>query len=154
MIHPVEYLIDLSTNETIHIAEFDPDRILEMQNQSVLEASHDVLEQCTKMPREVIEEAKHGYDTNFKILLRTPPVGALLKLPLPLCSERSVCSLYKISKCTTKNVDDKVGNFPICFESDFPVKTLFTKEVVSVSRDLKSSIIHSWGKGMYVILVG
>lgn len=153
IIHPVEYIIDLSTGEDLQIAEFDPNRIPEMNNPDVMCASSDILDRCTKASREILEEAKHGYDSRLKPLLRTPPVGALLKFPFPLCSERLSCSMYDKTRCSTKNIFRQGGAFPECWEAEIDPLIKFSTTIIVASRALRTAIVHSWRQGMYSIIV-
>ena len=153
VIDPVDYIIDLSTGEELHIAEFDPDRIPEMKEAAVIKASFGVLDYCTKVSRDIIEEAKGGYDTRLKALLKTPPIGALLKIPLHICHERTSCSMYVPSKCTTKNVNpsgESVDSFPECFESETDKSS---PEIMLKSRILNTAIIQSWRQNRYVVII-
>lgn len=152
-IYQVDYIIDLSTGEKLHISEFDPERIPEMQDLNVINASSDVLDHCTMVPRNVMEDAKHGYDTEFKKLLRTPPIGALLKTKQTLCSERDVCSMYDASKCTTRNIAKGSYALPICWEADVS-HTKYNDHITAASRTLRTAVIHAWRRGMLAVRIG
>ena len=153
VIDPVDYIIDLSTGEELHIAEFDPGRIIEMKDPAVIAASSRILDFCTKVSRDIIEEAKGGYDSRLKPLIKTPPIGALLKIPLHIGYERTSCSMYVPSKCTTKNVNpsgESVGSFPECFESETDKSS---PEIMLKSRILNTAIIQSWRQNRYVVII-
>jgi hypothetical protein len=152
-IFPVDYIVDLSTGEELKIAEFDPERIPEMKDLDVINASSDVLDLCTRVPREILEEAKKGYDTRLKPLLRTPPVGTLLRAPMPLCNERWSCSMYNKMGCSLRNISEKGGAFPECWEIEADKLVKLSADILDDSRALKTAIIHVWRQGAYSIIV-
>lgn len=152
-IFPVDYIIDLSTGEELKIAEFDPERIPEMKNPDILYASTDVLNLCTRISREILEEAKHGYDTRLKPLLRTPPIGALLKAPMPFCAERWSCSMYSKMECSVRNISKCGGAFPECWEAEADKLVRLPVDILDASRALRTAVIHSWRQGMYAMIV-
>jgi len=154
LIHPVDYTIDLSTGEELKIAEFDPERIPEMNDPEVIIASADVLDRCTRASREALESAKRGYDTELKSLLKTPPVGALLKISSPLCSERWSCSMYNKTECSTKNISRQGGAFPECWEAEANISIKFPTDIIEASRALRTAVVHVWRHGTYAIIVG
>jgi hypothetical protein len=124
------------------VAEFDPERVPSMTAE-VLALAAGTVERCTVAPRDVIEEAKRGYDMRLKPLLRASPVGSLVRVPLTLCSERGWCSMYDPNKCTTRNIKRNGGDFPGCWEADTDEK----------ARGLCTAIVHAWRQGYYPIIV-
>lgn len=129
MTHRLSYSLELSTGESLDVLEIELDGTDELDGE--------IARLCTTMPREVLEEAKVGHTSPFEKLLRTPPVGALLRLN-GLCDQIDDCPLANRSKCVTSNVRGKT-RFPSCW--DHGVGTLNTE------------VVHAWRDGAYVIVV-
>ncbi len=120
------YKIRLSTREFINITEFIETPLLDR-----------ILDLCTKMPREIIEEAKMGYDTNFKKLLGRDPKSCLGILDAS-CDLKSECQMFNSSECSSKFLRRGKPSFPICFH---------------FNDSISSDIISCWRNDSYVILV-
>lgn len=148
LIHPTEYELILSTGEKLHIAEFDVDVYPILLHPSVSKACKSVLLRVPKISREIMEEAKSGYDDRFKPLLKARPDGALLKVLNHQCGLRKECAMFT-DGCSTKNIRPRNGGgFPECFE--------FVPEhddPDSAAKSVGTSIIHAWREGMYSIII-
>jgi len=145
---PNEYVLHLSTGETIQVSELDL---------SILGASPAILAHfaplqalCTQLTRSQLEEAKGGYDEALKSKLRSPPVGCLIKNPAPVCSLIASCSMANKKECTTKNVTKRGGKFPDCW-------TVETGKLQGFERawaaELSDVVIHAWRAGRHVFVV-
>ena len=88
-----EYPIKLSTGETIQIAEIDAERSPALANLEVRKALDGLLQHCCRVSRKVMEEAKAGYDTQFKKLLRSQPIGCMLKAEPHQCRLINECAM-------------------------------------------------------------
>lgn len=147
----VEYTLHLNTGEVISVSEFDANVITDLTSPEVMRAITPVLKRCTFMPRSVIEEAKMGYTAKFESLMRTSPIGAMLKLDIPICGMIKDCASAIKTICTTRNIEGKLGNFPICWEVATP--RLTPDDIKERAQRLAFVIIHSWRMGKYVLLV-
>jgi hypothetical protein len=150
-IQPVEYRINLHTGESIEISELDVEVVEELRMPEVLEATAEIIKLCSKMPREIVEEAKLGHSKNFTSLMKTPPVGSMMKLPSPICAMIRDCAIADKRKCTTRNISNQIGKFPICWE--FKPPKLTEDDVIPRAQSLAFAIVHAWREGRYVILV-
>lgn len=155
-IYFISYLVELETKEKITVAEIIPELFPEFFcNSEVLLAAADVLDRCSRMPRHVLESAKMGHSREFEALVRTPPVGCLLKLKLPVCAEIKSCAIANPVKCTTRFVEPRrrgaIGRFPPCWEMETDPK--LSQDVNMKVRSLASGIVSSWKSGHYVIIV-
>lgn len=145
---PNRYKLRLSTGEEILVAEIDIG-MLEAP-EAVLRASSIVTTLCTSISREIMEEAKMGYDTRFLKCLRSPPIGCLLRVYSPRCSLFKDCTMANARECTTKNSTRKGGKFPSCWSYDV---SYVDAEIVAEVREFCDAVIHSWRENHHVILV-
>jgi hypothetical protein len=146
-----EYPIRLSTGETIQIAEIDAFRSPALANLHVLKVLDGLLKHCSSMSRKIVEEAKGGYDTNFKALLRAQPMGCMIKSNSPICLRINDCSMASKPVCTLHNCLPSKTPLPICWEfSPPPIANL---EVRLAAIELGTIVGHAWRRGLYVCLV-
>lgn len=154
-IYFISYLLELETKEKITVSEINPELFPEFSEPEVMSAASDILDQCSRMPRHVLESAKMGHSREFEALMRTPPIGCLLKLKLPVCAEIKSCAIANPIKCTTKFVEPKrrgaIGKFPPCWEMETDPN--LSQNVAIKVRALASGIVTSWKAGHYVIIV-
>ena len=122
--HSLEYSLELVTGETIDVLEIESDDLSSI--------SDPVMDLITVMPRQVLEEAKIGYTRPFERLLRTPPVGALIRLDAR-CDQMSTCPMRNAAACVTSH-----KKLPDCWTGDGV-------------RD--AEVVRAWKDGRYVILV-
>ena len=146
-----EYTIRLTTGETLGIAELDTERSPALLHPGVAAACEGLLRHCTRVPREIMEEAKSGYDGRFKPLLRASPNGCMLKSDPHGCRLIGDCAMAFKPVCTLRNIDTKHKPLPICWEYAAP--PIDDLEVHNAAVDLGSCIGHAWRRGLYVVVV-
>lgn len=144
----VEYVLPLSTGETLLVTELDPDAVPELRDPAVAACLEPVLCRCTYAPRRVLEDAKNGGTAELEDLLGTPPVGCLLKLDRPHCHEYivSVCAVAS-GGCNTRNVRRGRPCFPDCWTY------LLMDEDPPVARLVADAVVGAWKSGRYVVVV-
>ncbi|KKL45204.1 hypothetical protein LCGC14_2358020 [marine sediment metagenome] len=147
----LEYSLTLETGEEVEILELDPETCPELRSEDVRSAASHVLGRCTYTPRDVLEEAKGGFCKRLQELLRTPPIGCLLTVSNPECSELETCGIADRSLCTLRYVSKSGGKFPICWEAG-PSKPC-PDDIGMQVRDLAGRVAHAWREGRYVIIV-
>lgn len=126
----LNYRLELGTREIIDIFEIELDGN---------ELDGNVFQLCSHVPRSILEEAKGGWTKPLERMLRTPPVGALLRLNLT-CASIDGCPIGKFPNCSTSFLDRKErhGAFPDCWMH---------------ARGWESTVIvHAWRNGLYVII--
>jgi len=140
---PFEYTVHLSTGESIEVAELDPGRIPALSDPIVLKILSGMTDKCTFASREIMDEVHKGYDERFKVLLKSPPLGAMQKAGPPVCRQINDCAMAVKSVCTLRNYSKKTP-LPLCweFDSDNP-------EAVA----LGTVIGNAWRQGQYVIII-
>lgn len=148
LMEPVTYHLQLNTSEMIEILEIDPDRIPILKDNGIQLKLLPILQHCSHVTRLSIEEAKKEHARKLELLLRTPPIGALVKLNMP-CALLNNCHMSSRKECTTKNVGKKYGKFPICWT--YRTEPL-NDEAVQI-KDIADNIIHAWRSGQYVLVV-
>lgn len=128
----LSYSIELNTGETVDVLE------LELDDSD--EIDEGILQLCSRVPRSVLEEAKIGWTKPLEEALRTPPVGALLRLN-KTCSQYGDCPSGKLPTCSTSHLNRKRrgGAFPDCWDHGDDL--------------ISSEIVHAWRDGAYVIIV-
>lgn len=141
MILPAEYILTLSTGETIEVSEYDSGRFPILESAPDMAPVLDVLQRCAVMTRDDVESAKRGWDAALRIALRDPLSG-LLKILRPDCVHTGSCIMADKRVCTTRNVSGR-KRIPPCFEHN-------SDEQV---RHLMSSIVMAWAAKRRVIVV-
>ena len=147
-----EYPLYLSTGETIKITEIDAERSPITNHPKIREALDGLLQHCSHISREIVEEAKGGYDTNFKLLLRAQPMGCMAKANPHECLHIRDCAMAMKSVCTLHNCLPSKTPLPICWEFSPSIK-IDDIEIKSSVIELGTIIGHSWRTGKYIILV-
>ena len=149
LIVPNDYTLDLSSGETIIVSEFDPVHIPELKSDVVLKGCASIFAKVTRVSREMLEDAKIGYDAPLMKRLGSPPVICLMRVANPSCSMNDIkeCSMAS-DACTTKNTKKSLGLFPECFA--------YLPEADDVNDDAASvgtAIILAWRQNKYAIVV-
>ncbi len=142
-----EYPVRLSTGETIQIAEIDEERSPALVHPEVRKAVAGLLTHCCHVSREIMEEAKGGYDGRLKPLLRAQPLGCMVKAEPHECRLLYDCGMAYRPVCTLHNPRE----LPICWEFNPPETT--HPEVRTAAVELGSVIGHAWRRGLYVFIV-
>lgn len=170
-----EYAIRLSTGETIQVSEIDSERSPAVAHPKVRKAVDGLLQYCCFVSRDIAEEAKGGYDTRLKPLLRSSPVGCMSKADPHMCRLIHECAMVSIPVCTLHNCMPSPRPLPICWEFSSPLPHPQSKqdgtyresndidvdlihlredfEVWEAAIDLGSVIGHAWRRGLYVFIV-
>lgn len=150
----IDYVLKLGTGEELAVAELVPGLVPGMSDPAVVAAASPILLRCSRMPRHVLESAKIGNSREFEALVGTPPIGCLLKLDRPVCSEIRFCLMADREKCTTRYVDPgrrgAIGMFPPCW--DFEVLDA-DPGVASLARQIASGVVSAWKAGQTVVVV-
>jgi hypothetical protein len=120
------YTLNLSTGESIEVVEL----YKEPTNQLISNL-------CTKMKKSYLEEAKMGYDTNFKKFLGRSP-STCLQIMNEKCSLSKSCSMFKDKECNSGFRKRGKPSFPRCFSFEDPDA---------------SEITYQWRENVYVIVV-
>jgi hypothetical protein len=108
-----------------------------------------VTDLCTKISREMLNDAKVGYTKLMERNLGTPPVGALFKIDKPVCANINCCIMADKNKCTT-NLSGNIINFPECWEYNLNIKE--DSEMYTDLKDISRSIVLSWKENNYVMI--
>jgi len=147
----VEYTLSLSTGEEITVSELDPESIPCLTDPVVVRLADAVLSRCTRAPRDAIEDAKSGLPESLEAYVRTPPVGCLAKLSIPVCAELKFCVISDPVRCSTRHRSKRGGpDFPMCWT--FAVPSGGTPEQSSQARDLADSIVSAWRDNRLVVI--
>jgi hypothetical protein len=147
-----EYIIRLTTGETLTIAELDTERSPALLIPQVAKACDGLLRHCTRVTREIMEEAKGGYDARFKPLLRASPQGCMAKADPHVCRLIRDCAMASGPICTLRNSNQRSrAPLPICWE--FPAPVIPDLEVQNAIIELGSCIGHAWRRGLHVVIV-
>lgn len=149
-VSPNEYSLRMDTGEVLLVSELDPETSPGLTDPAVLATIRDVLEWCSFVSRESIEEAKRGYTRALQSELRSTPIGSLLRLRTPSCRLLRSCASAIPEHCTTRRTVRGKPSFPHCWEA-----TVDTDEpsLAGVSRDVATYIVHSWREGRRVLIV-
>jgi hypothetical protein len=147
-----EYPLRLTTGETIQIAEIDSERSPALLIPQVRMALDGLLTQCCHVSREIMEEAKGGYDTNLKPLLRSSPIGCMIKAEPAICRHIESCAMALKSICTLHNCRSNSNPLPVCWEYSLPA-SIAHLEIRTAIIELGTLIGHSWRKNQFVIIV-
>lgn len=146
-----EYPLRLSTGETIQVAEIDAERSPALAIPQIRKSIESLLKHCCLVPREIVEEAKGGYDTRLKPLLRSQPRGCMIKTEKPICLHIESCSMASKPICTLHNCAPSSTPLPICWE--FSPPPMAHLEARTATIDLGTLIGHAWRLGKYVFIV-
>ncbi len=146
----VEYRLLLSTGEEILVSELDPESIPSLTDPVVVRLADAVLSRCTRAPRDAIEDAKSGLPESLEAHIRTPPVGCLIRLSIPVCAELRFCVISDPVRCSTRHTTKKGPDFPMCWTFDVPKGG--TPEQSSRAKDLADSIVSAWRDGRLVVI--
>ena len=147
----LEYSLVLETGEGLDVLELDPETCSELRSEAVRIAAFHILKRCTFVQREVLEEAKGGFCKRLQELLRTPPIGCLLTVSDPECSELEECGTADRSICTLRHISKSGGKFPICWEAR--ASQPCPDDIKMQVRDLAGRVVHAWRENRYVIIV-
>lgn len=149
-ITPTEYNLNLSTGETITIAELDPVHVPELEQKVALDGCASLLAKVSFIRREFLEEAKLGYDSNFLRFLRSPPHLCLVQVANPSCALNNIRECVMASPiCNTKQIKRGLGVFPECF-TYLPE---IDKDPEEHARSLGTAIVLAWRKSRHVVIV-
>lgn len=149
-VEPVEYVIELSTGETLLVSELDPESVPALADGAVRKAAEAALSRCTVCPRDVLEDAKRGHTAPLEALLRTPPAGCLLRLRAPECREIGFCVSADRAGCSTAAGG---GSVPPCWTFR-PGGDPMADPASLAASVIGTAIVHAWAAGRYVVLVG
>jgi hypothetical protein len=149
-VNPVQYSLQLNTGESIEVFEIDYDREILLKNDDIKPALSTIFGHCSYVTRESIEEAKQHYSKKLCELLRTPPLGILMKLSMK-CSYINNCPMSSHKECSTKNVSKKRGKFPICWT--YETKEELSSEQTLIVNDIINHVFQAWRNGLYVLIV-
>ncbi len=156
-VQPIEYKLDLDTGESMEVCELDPETTPPLSDPSVQAALQPVLDQCSFVSREAVEEAKLGSSRKLTSNIRAPFWGSLLMMSRPECAHISSCATADKTKCTTKNVNQSRGkyiggSFPLCW--DFQIHERFSENVRRAAIAIAAVIVHAWREGRNVLIIG
>jgi len=139
-----DYLLHVSTGETLKISEIDIGRIADEDFVQILKDRPKPLDWVPYIYKSIMEEAKIGYDKKLLDLIGVPPHAALLRLSSYKCSERKDC-LSSQPKCTLIPLRKyKSREFPSCW---------LYESGDQKSSELITSIIFKWLDNERVIVV-
>jgi len=142
MFFPNEYSIRLkSTGEVIHITEINKFVFDQVKNN--IKSIQKLIEKCSFVPTEILQEAKMGHTDRFQKYLNTQPMGCLIQIDKPICKLINDCGMADINKCHTKFISNNRGKFPICLE--------YSTDSIEL-KDLSWIIVHAWREGNYIII--
>jgi len=143
-IQSVDYSLVLGTGEKMHFAELDEGSVEALHDAAAKESISGILDKCTRVCHSTLEEAKLGHTKGLEKALKTPPFGAMMKIDKPICSQIGCCVMANLSKCTTRNCEQKGGLFPECWEYS---------TTNPVGAELARCIVHAWRQGFQVLIV-
>jgi len=151
-----EYSLHLDTGETMEIVEISMKALdawteKAFSDPAASKALTGLLSLCTKVPHQILEDAKIGYTKPLERLLKSPPVGALMKLDKPACFNVSDCIMADKDKCTTR-FWSKAAKFPECWDYHLP-QDEFTS-AMAAAQEIAKVIVMAWRDGKYVIISG
>jgi hypothetical protein len=141
-IEVLEYSLILSTQELLLVTEIQQTMISDVTD-IVLD---DILQHCTRVPHDVLQDAKIGGTKPLEKLLRTPPQGCLVKLVYSTCSELQSCSKADRQLCSTTIIKRKKKTIPRCWQAQ-------SQHENGLSRSIGTTIVHAWKDGRYVFIV-
>ncbi len=130
--------------------ELDAGVVLGLADAAVVAAARSVLERCTIVSRDVVEESKGGYTQRLHKLLRSPPIACLVTLSAT-CGELRTCSMSDPVKCVTNRTVRKLPAFPDCWR--FAPDGVPSAEVGRLANDIGTTAVHAWRSGKHVFVV-
>jgi hypothetical protein len=146
-----EYSLNLCTGETIRVSEIsmgalDKFEKSAFEDPATFEAMSSIISLCTKAPHQAMEDAKIGHTKPLEKLLRTPPVGTLMKVDRPVCTNMFDCAMADSKKCTTR-----FSKFPECWDYAMDGDGDLTNSMVA-AHEIVKEIVMAWRDGRYVII--
>ncbi len=147
-----EYPLRLSTGEVIQVAELDDERSPALGIEEVRTLVRGLLIQCTHVNRQSMEDAKKGYDRDFKQALRSMSEGCMIKAEPAVCRLLNDCAMYRREKCTLHNIST-VHPLPICWEFSPVSGGKVNDEIRKAAIDLGTVIGDAWRRGFLVVVV-
>lgn len=145
-----EYVLTLSTGEQLKVVEIAM-KALDSRCSKAFEdqALFPILSMCTRVPSSVMNDAKIGHTKPLERLLKTPPVGALMKLDKPACLNIKDCAAAS-ADCTTQAVR-RGKSFPECWDYDMGLVDDFSDGMMA-AREVARIVIAAWRDSAYVII--
>lgn len=147
----LEYRIDLSTGESMDVAEVDSGLFPPLADPVVLRLSDDFLSRCTVAPRAAVEDAKSGYPEALEPFLGTPARGCLLRVSRQACADVGSCAISSRTRCLTSYSEKGRPAFPTCWTASVPDGG--TEGQAAAARSLCESVVDAWREGRTVIVV-
>jgi hypothetical protein len=140
----------MDTGEEVLVGELDPETSPGLSDPTVLALLRDVLEWCSFVSRESVEEAKRGFTRALQSELRSTPTGALIRLRTPSCRLLKTCASADPENCTTRRMVRRRPAFPHCWEA---VVEEGNPESVSAARNVATYVVHAWREGRTVLII-
>lgn len=153
-VFPNEYSLRMDTGEVLLVSELDPETSPVLADPVVMSMARDVLEWCSFVSRESIEEAKRGFTRALQAELRSTATGALLRLRTPTCRLVRSCASADAQGCTTRRTTRGKPSFPHCWEAVVDDDGQADPVRVGSARELATYVVHSWRDGRRVLIVG
>lgn len=143
----LEYPVKLSNGEVIKIAEIDIGRIDDPFYREALLGDVHPLNRIPRIPFELVEEMKLGYDGRIRNRLGSNPIAHLLQLKYSeQCTHSKTCITYNDKTCRLLGSDKSVNKRLLnCWEY---------KESDNKLRDLITSVSFKWAENFHVIITG
>ena len=142
----VEYTLLASTGESILISELDPERISDLSMRSWVESNPSTLSRCTTVTREVMEQAKIGYDKPFLEALSSPPASMLFKFKGSRCAHRKSCLSWSAPSCTLDGKPPKKRGLKLMQCWSYDGQTVDESEVLN-------AVVRAWLDGRNVVII-
>jgi hypothetical protein len=151
-----EYSLQLGTGEAIAITEISLKALDDWARKAFDDAKSSkaiagVVGLCSKIPHQIMEDAKIGYTKPLEHLLRIPSIGALTKLDRPRCSNISECAMADERKCTTRHLSTS-GKFPECWDYSLAGQDEEFTDSMAAAQEIAKVIVMAWRDGRYVII--
>lgn len=128
-----DYSMEISSGETLKIVEIIPELVSIEEFNKLPKHIHSLIPQ---VPKEIMESAKIGDDRQFIKLLKTQPIGCLLKIEKKRCVHSKNCAMYDEYPCT---ISIKRKYLNLCWDSE--------------NGNLATEIIRHWRNNTNVIYV-
>jgi hypothetical protein len=148
---PIEYNLHLDTGEQIMICELDQETTPTLSDPIVIEFLKNLLDRCSFVTREALEEAKLGRAKPLQNQIRSTPIGALLTITKPDCDHIKDCVMADKKKCSTRNIGKSGGKFPQCW--DYQLDSKIPPEPKAAVAAIGAVIVHAWREGRHVFIV-
>ena len=151
-----EYSLQLGTGESLDVAEIvmatlDDWSRKAFEDPAAAKAMHKVTSLCSRIPHRIMEYAKIGYTKPLERLLKTPPIGALMKLDKPECLNLSDCAMADQHKCTTRFLLAS-AKFPECWDYTLIGKDEEFTDGMVAAQEIVKTIVMAWRDGRHVII--